>query len=78
VPEAAANHSGLKDFPRFSLPKEARMPVKNKGYDKNQSYDVRKHFGKQVASKNHTSSSCHFGTSTRDGIKKEGVFNNQL
>jgi len=52
VPEAAANHSRLKDYPRYSLPKEPRMPANKKQYDKNQSYDVRKHFGKQVASKN--------------------------
>jgi hypothetical protein len=77
VPEAAAFPSTKQDFPRWSLPKAGRMPPEVKKNDKNQTYDTRKHFGKQQVSKNRTAPSAHFGTANRGHAKKEGHFADQ-
>ena len=41
VPEAAVNPSTKKDFPKWSMPKQGRMPPEILKFDKNQTYDMR-------------------------------------
>jgi len=73
VPEASANPSQHVNKPRWTLPKAGRggEPLK---FDKNQTYDTRSGFGNQHLSKNRNQTKSHFGTSTRDGTDKLGVF----
>jgi len=74
VPEASTNPSTKLDFPRFTFPKNPRPEPAVKKYDKNQTYDNRSSIGAQAASKNRSSTLCHFGTSNREGMTKLGGF----
>jgi hypothetical protein len=77
MPETSRNPSTKLDFPRWSLPKEGRMPPPPKKHANNESYDMRKHFGRQMSSKHRTATCTHFGTSERDLIAREGIFKDQ-
>lgn len=65
MPEASANPSSKKDFPKWTLPKAGRGGNMYKRLDKNQTYDTRSCVGKQYVSKNRTGPQAHFGTSGR-------------
>ena len=78
VPEASVNPSTKQDFPRWTMPKNPRPEPSVKKYDKHQTYDNRSSIGLQASSKNRTSSSAHFGSSSRDGAKKLGGFADQM
>jgi hypothetical protein len=69
VPEACANPSNKKDYPRWTLPKAGRSGGGDKKVSKNQTYDTRSGVGKQHLSKNKSGSSCHFGTAGRCKFK---------
>lgn len=78
VPEASANPSQKQDFPRWTFQKNPRPEPAAKKYDKHQTYDMRSSIGEQCSSKNRTSQSAHFGSSSRDGAKKLGSFADQM
>lgn len=65
VPEACANPSQKKDYPKWTLPKAGRNVGSDRRTSKHQTYDTRSSVGKQYLSKNKTGGSAHFGTSSR-------------
>jgi len=60
------------------MPKFVRMPPPRKMPDKNQTYYVESHLGKQTDSKKKSSEVTHFGTSTRSDRMKQGIFKSQM
>lgn len=76
VPEASANPSSKKDFPKWTMPKAGRGGNYYKRLDKNQTYDTRSSVGKQYVSKNRSGGSAHFGTSSRS--TKVGTFKDSM
>ncbi len=74
VPEASANPSNKRNFPKWTLPKAGRPAENRKKADKNQTYDQRSGVGKQAVSKNRSAPSAHFGTAGRAAMSKMGTF----
>lgn len=70
APEFSSNPSTRQNMPRWTLPKAPPREAVPKKNDKHQTYHNRSGFGAQNVSKNRTTTSCVFGSSGREHVKK--------